>query len=294
MSVNAPDPCRQPGCDGAVEGEYCNVCGMRAATSATSSMRMPVASGPPPAGATVVTRAGTARTSHTTNAGRRRIAGIVELPAHEPRNPAAAILADPRVAEEKRFCATRRTARPSAVAATGGLGAPRASAAGAGRRSRSPKLARGRPRRRAVRGRGLPRARRARLDLPRPRPQASHDKWVVLKGLLNTGDADAPRRGTRRAAVPRRGRAPDIVKIFNFVEHGSDGYIVMEYVRGHEPAGCCSRNAARRTAARDPLPAAHAIAYMLEILPALGYLHQHGPAVLRLQARQRDADRHDG
>ena len=29
---------------------------------------------------------------------------------------------------------------------------------------------------------------------------------------------------------------PNIVKIHNFVEHGGDGYIVMEYVDGRQPA----------------------------------------------------------
>ncbi len=34
--------------------------------------------------------------------------------------------------------------------------------------------------------------------------------------------------------------------------------------------------AAPRTTEPDPLPVAHAIAYIHEILPALGYLHRHG------------------
>ncbi len=64
---------------------------------------------------------------------------------------------------------------------------------------------------------------------------------------------------------------PAIVKIFNFVEHDDKhgepvGYIVMEYVGG--------------TSLKQPkgvkLPVAQAIAYMLEILPALGYLHSLG------------------
>ena len=33
-------------------------------------------------------------------------------------------------------------------------------------------------------------------------------RWVVLKGLLNTGDPDASRAAVGREAVPRRGRAP--------------------------------------------------------------------------------------
>ena len=102
------------------------------------------------------------------------------------------------------------------------------------------------------------------------------DRWVVLKGLLNAGDPDA----TAAALAERRFLAevehPNIVKIFNFVEYESSGYIVMEYVGGQNLKQIL---AARREAngnEPDPLPVTQAIAYMLEILPALGYLHELG------------------
>ncbi len=62
------------------------------------------------------------------------------------------------------------------------------------------------------------------------------------------------------------------MKIFNFVEHDDKngdppvGYIVMEYVGG----------TSLKQAKGHKLPVAQAIAYMLEILPALGYLHSVG------------------
>ena len=61
------------------------------------------------------------------------------------------------------------------------------------------------------------------------------------------------------------------MKIFNFVEHDDKhgdpvGYIVMEYVGG----------TSLKQAKGAKLPVAQAIAYMLEILPALGYLHSIG------------------
>ena len=43
--------------------------------------------------------------------------------------------------------------------------------------------------------------------------------------------------------------------------------------------------------AYSPLPVDQAIAYMVEVLPAFSYLHTAGPAVLRLQAGQRDPGR---
>ena len=116
------------------------------------------------------------------------------------------------------------------------------------------------------------------------------DRWVVLKGLLNTGDDDAMAAALAERRFLAEVEHPNIVKIYNFVQHESSGYIVMEYVGGRSLKQIL---AARRDASGgepDPLPAAQAIAYMLEILPALGYLHAAGPAVLRLQARQRHPD----
>ena len=64
---------------------------------------------------------------------------------------------------------------------------------------------------------------------------------------------------------------PGIVKIYNFVEHDDKhgnpvGYIVMEYVGG----------TSLKQAKGDRLPVAEAIGFMMEILPALGYLHSIG------------------
>ena len=90
---------------------------------------------------------------------------------------------------------------------------------------------------RAVRGPRLPRARRTWLDLPGQGPQRS-DRWVVLKGLLNTGDPDAMEAAIAEGRFLAQVEHPNIVKIFNFVQHASRrdgetaGYIVMEYVGG--------------------------------------------------------------
>ncbi|MFI0259977.1 tetratricopeptide repeat protein [Streptomyces sp. NPDC017056] len=108
--------------------------------------------------------------------------------------------------------------------------------------------------------------------------RAVSDRWVVLKGLLDTGDEEA----LAAAASERRFLAEiehsNIVRIYNFVEHldratGSlDGYIVMEYVGGKSLKDIANE---RRTAngRRDPLPVAQACAYGIEALEALGHLH---------------------
>jgi len=108
------------------------------------------------------------------------------------------------------------------------------------------------------------------------------DRWVVLKGLLDEGDADA----IAAAVAERRFLAevdhPSIVKIHNFVQHpGSDGvpvgYIVMEYVGGSSLKQLLQARR-RPDGTFEPLPVPVAIAYATEVLTALGYLHARGLA----------------
>ncbi|WP_276205800.1 serine/threonine protein kinase, partial [Streptomyces torulosus] len=66
--------------------------------------------------------------------------------------------------------------------------------------------------------------------------RAVSDRWVVLKGLLDTGDQDAMAAAISERRFLAEIEHSNIVRIYNFVEHldqrtGSlDGYIVMEYV----------------------------------------------------------------
>jgi serine/threonine-protein kinase PknG len=107
------------------------------------------------------------------------------------------------------------------------------------------------------------------------------DRWVVLKGLLDTGDADAMAAAMAERRFLAQVEHPTIVKIFNFVEHQhgdtTTGYIVMEYVGGTSIKDMIKqiREAGDPTAC---LPLTQAIAFTLEILPALGYLHGIGLA----------------
>ncbi len=98
-----------------------------------------------------------------------------------------------------------------------------------------------------------------------------NERPVVLKGLVHSGDAEAQAIAMAERQFLAEVVHPSIVKIYNFVEHSDShgepvGYIVMEYVGGKSlklPRG-------------ERLPVSVAIAYMLEILPALGYLHSIG------------------
>lgn len=108
--------------------------------------------------------------------------------------------------------------------------------------------------------------------------RAVSDRWVVLKGLLDTGDQDAMAAAISERRFLAEIEHSNIVRIYNFVEHldqrtGSlDGYIVMEYVGGKALKDIANerRNAAGK---RDPLPVEQACAYGIEALEALGHLH---------------------
>ena len=100
-----------------------------------------------------------------------------------------------------------------------------------------------------------------------------NERPVVLKGLVHSGDAEAQKIAMAERQFLAEVTHPGIVKIYNFIEHPDKhgnpvGYIVMEYVGG----------TSLKQARGDKLPVAQSIGYMLEILPALGYLHSIGLA----------------
>ncbi|SON59156.1 Serine/threonine-protein kinase PknG [Mycobacterium simulans] len=102
-----------------------------------------------------------------------------------------------------------------------------------------------------------------------------NDRPVVLKGLVHSGDAEAQAIAMAERQFLAEVVHPSIVQIFNFVEHTDKhgdpvGYIVMEYIGGQ------SLKRGRKEGKAETFPVAEAIAYVLEILPALGYLHSIG------------------
>jgi serine/threonine-protein kinase PknG len=102
-----------------------------------------------------------------------------------------------------------------------------------------------------------------------------NDRPVVLKGLVHSGDAEAQAIAMAERQFLAEVVHPQIVQIFNFVEHTDRhgdpvGYIVMEYIGGQ------SLKLGLKDGKAEKLPVAEAIAYLLEILPALSYLHSIG------------------
>ncbi len=104
-----------------------------------------------------------------------------------------------------------------------------------------------------------------------------NDRPVVLKGLVHSGDAEAQAIAMAERQFLAEVVHPQIVQIFNFVEHTDRhgdpvGYIVMEYIGGQS----LKRSSKKGGKKGEKLPVAEAIAYLLEILPALSYLHSIG------------------
>lgn len=221
------------------------------------------------------------RNSHSGTAGTTRGklgAGLVAVPPIPRPDPAAAVLRDPQVPERKRFCSKGDCGAPVGRSRGDRPGRTEGFCTKCGHPySFTPKLRAGD----VVHGQyqvvgclahgGLGWVYLA-VD------RAVNDRWVVLKGLLDTGDEDALAAAVSERRFLAEIAHPNIVRIYNFVEHldprgGTlDGYIVMEYVGGKSLKEIANE---RRGAdgRREPLPVDQAIAYAIEALDALGHLH---------------------
>ncbi|MEU0943982.1 tetratricopeptide repeat protein [Streptomyces canus] len=309
-------PCQRPGCDGTYEdmggGElYCDTCGLApvvGGSGRTAGGRDSQGSGSAPA-----TSRGSARTSSHSSKSRRSVsgrlsrsvsgtstgrsvsvrgsgstagstgrgrlgAGLVEVPGVPRPDPRVMVLENPEVPERKRFCSRSDCGAPVGRSRGDHKGRTEGFCTKCGHPySFVPKLKSGD----IVHGQyevagclahgGLGWVYLA-VD------RAVSDRWVVLKGLLDTGDQDAMAAAISERRFLAEIEHANIVRIYNFVEHldqrtGSlDGYIVMEYVGGKSLKEIAN---GRRSAEgkRDPLPVEQACAYGIEALEALGHLH---------------------
>ncbi len=281
------DSCPQRGCTGSIEDGYCNVCGhaegigsspgndaaaagaaapgyeatiaMTAPMAGVSARTSPATTG---TGSTPISRAvrGTSRrsvhtSSHTT---RKQLgAGLITLPDLPSAEPEKAVMADAKVPERKRFCpgCDSRLSREAGYCGKCGMKynfAPSLKAGDvlAGQYEVKGPIAFG--------GLGW-----IYLGFDR-----ALSRYVVLKGLLNTADASAAAAAVAERQFLAAVKHPNIVGIYNFVQDGSEGYIVMEYVGG------MTLKQIRQE--RGPLPAAEALAYIHRILSAFAYLHHQG------------------
>jgi serine/threonine-protein kinase PknG len=205
--------------------------------------------------------------------------GLVEVPPVPYRDPATAVQANPQVPEHKRFCSNCGNQVGRGQNGLPGRSDGYCRVCGC-RFSFTPKLRAGD----LVAGQYevlgcLAHGGLGWIYLARDRNVS--DRWVVLKGLLDSGDADAMAAAMAERQFLAQVEHPNIVKIYNFVQHPQaetgqlDGYIVMEYVGGQSLRQMAR---AHRSAEGqpEPLPLGQAIAYALEVLRALGYLHGLG------------------
>ena len=250
MTAMAEAACAQRGCTGTIEDGYCTVCGLAPAMASSPSSGTGSGSGSPVSGSasgpgsassygssgsvgslsgsmtsagSFGTRSGPGSRGSRSGSGRlsrgRLGAGLVEVPSVPALDPASAVLADPRVPESKRFCGNcgervgqSRDGRPGM---TEGF-CPHCRT----RFSFAPKLTPGD----LVNGQyevlgALAHGGLGWIYLARDHNVS--DRWVVLKGLLNTGDADALAAAVAESTFLAQVEHPNIVKIFNFVQHTS-------------------------------------------------------------------------
>ncbi|MFQ6393567.1 serine/threonine-protein kinase PknG [Nocardia sp. KC 131] len=240
----------------------------------TVGTRRPQSQSQPNSNATMRTSGRSVRTVRSRPTVRRLGAGLVQIPTIAPADPLDAVLIDPVVSEGRRFCwrcgspvgrATAvRPAMTEGTCATCGAAYDFRPSLHPGDLVSSQYEIQG-----CIAHGGL-----GWIYLAIDRNVS--DRWVVLKGLLHAGDAEAQAVAVAERQFLAEVAHPSIVKIHNFVEYTDDdgetiGYIVMEYVGGKS-----LRDILDGYPRPQRMPVAEAIAYLLEILPALDYLHSIG------------------
>ena len=302
--------CTEPGCTGTIEDGYCDVCGVPAggnpagdalaAVAASwgdddaATVRAPgAATGPsvqPATGRTgssrlASTALGSARagsgtfqtrrvgTGSTRLRGHRLGAGLTTVPHTPVADPLQAVMATPELAENKRYCPTcgepvgrARDGVPARIAGfCGHCGA---------RYDFAPALKAGDLVARQYEVVGcLAHGGLGWIYLARDRNVSG--RWVVLKGLLNSGDKEAYEAAVAERQYLAEVEHPLIVEIFNFVLYEGLGYTVMEFVGGKSLKDVLKERRDQDGGHARPLPVDQAIAYILEVLPAFSYLHDH-------------------
>jgi serine/threonine-protein kinase PknG len=266
-------------CPGTIEDGYCDTCGLAPlnkaeATKASKATKASEASARTGALSTRTSGSGRTGSSRTGSRRRRFGGGLVDVAPIVQADPATAIMAKAEVPEDKRYCAkcgqpVGRT-RGDRPGRTSGFcphcGEPF---------NFAPKLTKGE----LVGGQyevvgALAHGGLGWIYLAIDKNVS--DRWVVLKGLLNSGDEDALAAAVAERRFLAEVEHPNIVKIYNFVEHDGAGYIVMEYVGGESLKSILKDRRTANAGNVDPLPVDQALAYILEIMPAFAYLHDRG------------------
>ncbi|HTH04220.1 MAG TPA: tetratricopeptide repeat protein, partial [Ilumatobacteraceae bacterium] len=273
--------CLQPGCSGAIEDGYCNECGLApvggrhasAHVSANDPGTELLAPSPRTDAPSVAASSETPRSVTTGSAPSRQ---LVALPAAHVVSALDALISNPEVAEDRRFCSRC----DAAVGRSDGErpGRLEGFCPSCGQRySFMPKLSPGD----VVGGQYEVAGCLAHGGLGwvyLAKDRHLDDKLVVLKGLLDTGDEHAAAAAIAERQFLVEVEHPDIVRVHNFVEHAGDSYLVMEYVTGSSVRALLEARRRANGGTDDPLAPAQALALTAAILPAIGHLHDIGLA----------------
>ena len=284
--------CAQPNCSGMIEDGYCNICGMSAPKSSaapkqpsslnktgilandlsrnmssTNSGLLSRRSGLGALGGvgtgisssvTGSSSKGTRRSGVSSRSTRKKLgAGLITLPDLPSTAPEEMLLAEAVVPENKRFCSNCNQAlkREFGFCPKCGVKFSFVSSLKPGDRVAGQYEVKG-----AIAFGGLGWVYLG-FDL-------TLSRYVVLKGLLNTEDASSAAVAVAEKQFLASVKHSNIVGIYNFVNHGGEGFIVMEYVGGKTLKDIRKE--------RGILPVAEAIAYIHRVLGAFSYLHAQG------------------
>jgi len=269
-----PNGCADPDCDGRVADGYCDTCGLADAPAQPAA-----AGGSGGSGSSASTTGGSSRSRRSTRrtSARSRLgAGLVEVRQLPAPDPTSLLIDEPQVPEHRRFCPNPDCAKP--VGRRRGKRPGRVEGycvACQTHYSFVPALKKGdRVGPYQIAG-AIAHGGQGWIYLAQD-TGVSADFWVVLKGLLGTGDADAHAAAVAERRFLAAVDHTSIVKIYTFVEHAGSGYIVMEYVGGTSLRALLANREAAAGNVPDPLPVADAVAYILAVLPAFAYLHRNG------------------
>ena len=286
--------CNRPNCAGHIAPDgYCDTCGAKyveaaavpsaARISARATIGAPIAPSHRVSAATSAGASSRRSSSHRTSGTRAQLgAGLIEVAPTPVGDPLSAVMSDERIAavvgarpEEERVCAVcgrpvgRATAdRPGRIKGfCGNCRAPFDFT------TNLPSLAKGDLVANQYEIMGcLAHGGLGWIYLARD--TAVSNRWVVLKGLLSSGDPDAIAAAVAERQFLARVEHGSIVRIYNFVTWRGAGYIVMEYVGGESLNSKLKKRRQDNGGLPNPLPVADAIAYLLAMLPALGHLHR--------------------
>jgi serine/threonine-protein kinase PknG len=257
-------PCNRPGCDGRLlPTGFCDTCKRRPRPTELADR--------------TASSHGTSSTTRRPSAGSWRAGDLVTLPDLELGDPTNLVLTGAELAEDKRFCAECNAPVGRRYRDQPGRADGFCETCGT-RYSFSLKLTAGDVVNRRYRVHGpLARGGLGWVYLAR---DLNLDQLVVLKGLLNTADRRAKELVANERIALTSLDHPNVVRIHDFVQHPDPetgepiDYIVMEYVRG--PALSELKAESRWHAEHGPMTPELVIAYVLEILAALNYLHSVG------------------